>query len=1095
MIRPTRVHQFHSGAADRDAITANMIHLQRHLRAMGFESEIFAQYRDPNITHLVRDFVQLKYDPQSLLLFHHSMGHAGFDAVTSLGMPIVPVYHNITPPELLSDGFTRTQSRLGREQLRRLAQRTDLGIADSNYNRREMLEMGFRKVVVIPVRTDFADVRSSSPLDRIEHRWLFVGRIAPNKHQREIIREFDIYRRSFAPTATLHLVGDTSMIDYVDALVADVESLGLSDVVTITGKVTASALRDEYAHASLFVSLSRHEGFGVPLLEAMAAGVPVVALNRAAVSETMGGAGVLLRDAPDGVVASVANVLTTEKHLTKQLVAHQKVRIARIEGFDVRGHLSEVISLALSGAHRQSVQLQGPFETSYSLAILNRELALGLSRLPEYDVSIRPMDGPGDYVPRKANLDQVPEAAELYHKGRSVEFPDVAIRQMYPPRVYDSLGGLRFQYFGWEESLLPTEIVDEFNANLDGIGVMSTFVRDVLERSGVGVPMEVVGVAVDKPLASDFVAELPGGPLKQFRFLHISSAFPRKGVDVLLTAYFRTFTSDDAVTLILKTFPNPHNDVAEILSQLRAEHPSPPDVRWVDKDLPSEEIGALYGRANCYVHVARGEGFGLPVAEAMLARLPVISVASTGLADFVSHETARVVGHRMTAAKTHLSVPNSEWAEPNPGDLEAALREEFLAADPDVREQRVDAAQRHISGEFSANAVTMRWQKFLHRIAESKRPTKVAIVSTYNSRCGIAEYTASIVQALGTRVVIEIFADCGSDAVSSIKEEPLTRNWEQDLTKTLDSLLSSLDESDAYVVHVQFNYGFFHLRELARLITTQSKKRRVIVTLHRTEDLDQGGLSISLSTIVNSLAQASALIVHQGIDRARLVALGLTNVELIPIGTDRRSPDAPPQFRDAWAIPEKAFVVGSFGFLLPHKGTIQLIRSLDVLRKRHLDVFGLFVCALHPNPVSQRFLTECQSEIERLDLQNHLRLVTEYLPDDVARELLRCADVLCLPYEPTSESSSAALRFLLPIGRPIITTDLDIFRDARDVVATIEGPLSPAAIADKVENIATDPDLRQHLVERVAHFAQSTSWDLVARKTYSLYQRVIAEQS
>ncbi len=113
--------------------------------------------------------------------------------------------------------------------------------------------------------------------------------------------------------------------------------------------------------------------------------------------------------------------------------------------------------------------------------------------------------------------------------------------------------------------------------------------------------------------------------LKGFTFLHISSAFPRKGVDVLLEAYFDAFDSRSDVSLILKTFPNPHNEVEGILERLRAGHPNPPDVRWIDRDLEDREIEALYGLADCYVHPARGEGFGLPVAEAMAAGVPVIS--------------------------------------------------------------------------------------------------------------------------------------------------------------------------------------------------------------------------------------------------------------------------------------------------------------------------------------------------------------------------------------------------------------------------------------------------------------------------------------
>ena len=108
------------------------------------------------------------------------------------------------------------------------------------------------------------------------------------------------------------------------------------------------------------------------------------------------------------------------------------------------------------------------------------------------------------------------------------------------------------------------------------------------------------------------------------------------------------------MTLILKTFPNPHNDVGDLLMKQRAAHPNPPDVRWIDRDLDDHEIMGLYNLAHCYVHPARGEGFGLPVAEAMAAGVPVITLAYSGLADFVSDDTATTIPFKLEPARTHF---------------------------------------------------------------------------------------------------------------------------------------------------------------------------------------------------------------------------------------------------------------------------------------------------------------------------------------------------------------------------------------------------------------------------------------------------------
>ena len=261
-------------------------------------------------------------------------------------------------------------------------------------------------------------------------------------------------------------------------------------------------------------------------------------------------------------------------------------------------------------------------------------------------------------------------------------FPDVVIRQMWPPRVIDSPGGMTLEYFGWEESGLPASMVDDFNAYLDGVGVMSTYVRDVLRDAGVTVPIHVVanGVEPPDPTATVEAPELDG--LSGFVFLHVSSAFPRKGVDVLLRAYFEAFDGSSPVSLVLKTFPNPHNRVGQLLDELRATYHDPPDVRWIDRDFEDRELDALYGLADCYVHPARGEGFGLPVAEAMAAGVPVIAVAHAGLADFVSEETAVTVPFTLAPAESHFGLAGSMWAEPDRGALAAAMA--AMAARPDA---------------------------------------------------------------------------------------------------------------------------------------------------------------------------------------------------------------------------------------------------------------------------------------------------------------------------------------------------------------------------------------------------------------------------
>ena len=713
------VHQFHSGTSDGDAITDQLFFIQRRLRQRGVLSNVYAEHIAPGLESRVRPIADLEPKGATLLVVHHSIGHTAFEQIANIDLPKVTVFHSITPERFFDDPTLRYHIRQGFDQLRQLARLSLYGIADSNHNRREMYDAGFDRVEVLPVRTDYSDFENlRSQRHDASSDWLFVGRVVPNKGQRDLVAAFATYRHAYGDDH-LHVVGDLSFTPYVDEVRDAVRRYGLEGSVTLHGKLPHGALLDRYRRAGLFVCLSEHEGFGVPLLEAMAAGIPVIARSSAAVPETMGGAGVLLDGCSPTDVASVARLLHLDAALRDGLIAAQASRVAKITAFDVDATLNRLVDADVTATRPRHVQIQGPFETSYSLAILNRELALGLRRGGN-DVTIYATEGPGDYEPQSADLEQHPEAADMHRAGRRRPFADVAIRQMYPPRVADSDAGLTFQYFGWEESGIPTTYVDDFNAHLDGIGTMSSYVRDILVAAGVRVPIHVVGVGVHSPdaAASSTAPELTD--LRTRRLLHISSAFPRKGVDVLLRAYFEAFTDDDDVTLVLKTFPNPHNNVAEILEELRGEFGCPPHVCWIDRDLDRSELDALYGAADAYVHPARGEGFGLPVAEAMLASVPVIAVAATGLADFVNHETAAVIGHREAPALTHLSTRGSMWVEPARDELVDAMRDVVLGRGAEERASRVDRGRALIASEFTWDRVAERWERLIDAVEERR---------------------------------------------------------------------------------------------------------------------------------------------------------------------------------------------------------------------------------------------------------------------------------------------------------------------------------------------------------------------------------------
>ena len=1090
------IHQFHSGTAIGDAITNQMLTLQEQLRALGYFSEIYAQHIDGRLADRIWPLSAFVDMPATVLLVHHSMGHTAFDDLLDLRVQMVTVFHSITPAAFFDDPGVQAHIQLGFQQLQKLARRSSFGIAVSQHNRTQMYQAGFASVEVMPVRTEFGAHRHlRAERESVSHDWLFVGRVVPNKRQLDLVRAHSIHVRS-GGLGQLHLVGDTFYRPYVDEVLEAIERLGANDRVVMHGKISERELLDRYRDAGYFVCLSEHEGFGVPLLEGMAAGIPVIARAKAAVAETMGGAGVLLTDGDPAGVAVAVRLIESDDDLRHRLIHSQDRRLERIENFDLTRFIDRLDRRASGRLTAASTQIVGPFETSYSLAILNRELALALDEHDDLEVSIYATEGPGDYTPDPADLAEHPEAAALYERGRTMPYPEVAIRQMYPPRVSDSTAGLTFQYFGWEESRLPSRIVDDFNAHLAGIGTMSTYVKQVLIDSGVTIPVHVTGVGVHAPNLEATCTVDGIGDLRRTVFLHISSAFPRKGVDVLLRGYFQTFTNTDDVSLLLKTFPNPHNDVAKLLEALRGEFSDPPHLCWIDQDLGREEIDGLYKLATCYVHAARGEGFGLPVAEAMLAGVPVIAVAATGLADFVSTSTAAIIGHTAEAARTHLSIPGSEWVEPSLADLRRELASVVRGDDDELRCERVRSARSLIETEFTWKRVGDRWHEFISNQRREHRGISVAAMSTFNSRCGIAEYTASLFESMNGWAVPQLLANDNVVPINPHLEVLVDRVWTQDRGETADRLLAALDQSPADLVHIQHNFGFFTVAELDRIIRQEVPKRPTIATFHRTAPLAVGEGFEALGDIADALRSLDAVIVHQETDRRRLEAVGVSeNVEVIPIGTEPHVAVDVQAARRRLRIPTTSFVIGVFGFLLPHKGILTVLRSASMLRDRGIDARVVATCALHPDPSSPVYRDELLGEVARLGLEAVVNLDTDFLELDEIHRRLGAADVIVMPYDPTNESASAALRTVLPLGRALVTSAISIFEDIEDIVPMLPSPVDPASLADLLEEIWADPASRDDLAARVRAHAEATSWARTGARTLEIYSRVLSRRS
>ena len=1083
------IHQFHSGISQGDAISTQMFELQREFHKLGYRSDIYAEHIYDNAgpyVHHIDDFLS---NGDELLLVHHSMGHRRLSQIIEFSNPIITVYHNITPAQDLDDDEHKHFSHVGRYQLDALATRSVMGIADSNYNRKEMFLRGFPKVDVIPVKTSFHEFQSAREWRNPERDWLFVGRIAPNKQQIEIVKAFHHYHHNFEKSARLFLVGSHAMRSYTEKLGREIKKLELQAQVDAPGMIEEVALLNRYARAGVFISLSRHEGFGVPLLEAMAVGIPVIALESSAVTETMGGASILLQSAEPAVVSSAVQRVMTDHEYRKQVIWEQDHRLEKLTSFDTQAALLRVLDYVSGKNLPIRVQVQGPIESSYSLAILNREAAFQLSSQTDFDVSVYPTEGPGDYSPKLDELDCIPGLSELFEKGLKTSYPDVIVRQMYPPRVKDTTASITLQYFGWEESLVPTEFVKDFNEHVHRVMVMSGFVKDALRNSGVTIPIDVVGVGVRPPVSDQTVVIEELQTVKRIRLLHISSAFPRKGVDVLLNAYFGEFNGNDEISLILKTFPNQHNAIEEQMLHLMRKYPNPPHVAWINRDLPVNHLGNLYSSATAYVHLARGEGFGLPVAEAMLARVPVISTASSGLADFVDESTATVIPSVRTKADSHVSIPGSQWFEPDESVVRAALRSLYSGNNSEERIIKVQSAYERIERDFSWEAVGDRVINSVRSALTEPKSIKVKHLTTFNSRCGIAEYSSLFQAHLPKNVVSQTIADKSVLPLDWRIEEDIVRLWEQLRHQDINPLVTALKLTNTDIIHLQYNFGFFSMEDLSELVALLNGSRPIVITLHRTKDLDRGYEIVSLAHAADALRKVSAIIVHEEHDVHRLAGFGIT-------GNVVHIPHAAMPFMGSRSArtfsPSDELRIGTFGFLLPHKGLDVSLTAVQSLNNQGKRATLKALCSLHPDPSSAATHERIVNTINERGLSPFVSLDTEYKNVEEIHTELSEVDVIVLPYSQTQESASGVLAMLLSIGKPIIATDLDIFAGARDALITIAAPAEADDLTATLLNLVQDTDRMVEMGERACKRALDISWGHIGQQTTELYKSLLA---
>lgn len=928
---------------------------------------------------------------------------------------------------------------------------------------------------------------------------------------------------------------------------ASSEGLSAGDVV-LTGFVPDDELIALYTNCALFVFPSFHEGFGLPALEAMACGACVIGANNSSIIEVIGREDALFdAHSISGMTAAIQRALTDDS-FRQELKTHgethaasfswdhsARAAIVAIEQANLAAakiqlpapevgmvEFAEQLSRSTAGlasseqdfvnlaralskneesarivrarAHRDKTidwRIEGPFDSSYSLALVNRETARALDQLG-HNVILHSTEGPGDIPVNHEFLQRNADIAKIF--SRETDFPpskvQVTTRNLFPPRVHDMVSPMRgMHHYPWEETGFPQEWGENFNTYLTFVTCASDHVKKTMQDNGVIVPLITTGNGIDH---WDRITASPSYRVKakRFRFLHVSSCFPRKGVDILLEAFGKAFSSRDDVTLIIKTFANPHNEVAGMIDALKQDNPHYPDIQIIFDDLPESDLKALYEQSHVLVAPSMAEGFGLPIAEAMMSYIPAIVTGWSGQLDFCNESNSWLVDYQFERAKTHFHLFNSAWAKADVDDLCKAMMQAAATSKGDLRAMgAAGRAQLLADHKWSDVAARLVNATAASDPARAARHARIGLVTTWKSKCGIATYSGHLAEYLGEHLTIFAAKESGSTGVD---DDHCIRSWQSGKhVNGLKQISGTITEKGLDALIIQFNYSFFNHDELAQLIADAKNQHcAVIMILHSTNDPVREIPGAELYHIVDSLRLCDRLLVHSVNDLNRLKAIGLVdNVTLFPHGVLRydESDIASP------SVDKSLPLVSTFGFFLPHKGLPEIVQAAAILRDRGTPVRFRLLTAEYPVPESTQLIGQVNHMVRELGLEDLVEIRTEFTSDQESLVLLAQSDVTIFAYQHTGESASGAVRYGLAAKRPVMVTPLAIFDDLDDAVFRFSGTRPEdlaTGISSTLTSIANDDEQARSVAQAAENWRLQHDYAAVGKRLHNICKAI-----
>src|SRR6056297_1808045 len=365
------IHQMLPNLIYGDAVSTQALEIRNFFRQKGIGSNIYVRHSDGYMSNEVISITEKLPEPGTALIYHHSIGSEVTRQAMGHSGTKICIYHNITPSHFFkeSNHSLHHLTELGRDQMTLIRDSVSFSYGDSLYNCRELKDAGFSNVELLPIIIDPSkwDIDPENLVlerfsDKIHRNILFVGRISPNKCQKELVRLF-FFLKQIIEDPKLFLVGSYDEKDpYYREVMDEIRRLKLEKNVFLTGHVSIPVLKSYYLVSDLFISFSEHEGFGVPLVEAMWFDLPVLAYKSSAVPETLGDAAFLFTDKSDlKRVASLVKIVLEDQDICNSILKAQRRRRSSFLPEMIHPTLEGLISRLVNDPPREDLK-NGPFD-------------------------------------------------------------------------------------------------------------------------------------------------------------------------------------------------------------------------------------------------------------------------------------------------------------------------------------------------------------------------------------------------------------------------------------------------------------------------------------------------------------------------------------------------------------------------------------------------------------------------------------------------------------------------------------------------------------------------------------------------------------